>query len=151
MQRILVGITSETEFLRRGQLHAALILKEAPQGMILDFGCGIGRVLRFLPPERSEGYDTSERMRTLAREWCGRTVLASLDGKEEFYNTVFEILVLQHCPHGEHITAMLNTLKRGGKLISLHTFNMPSPEIPLPLENEFKLEQEIVKIYKKTV
>jgi SAM-dependent methyltransferase len=148
MDRILT-VGSEAEFLRRGREHADIILKEAPTGKILDYGCGIGRVLRFLPRHRVEGYDSSERMRTLAMEWCGRTVLSSLEGKDDYYDAIFEILVLQHDPVGEHITIMVKCLKKGGKLISVRTFYMPIPLIPLRIERWFMQGLEVVTVYVK--
>lgn len=148
MNRIL-EVTSEQEFLRRGREHADLVLKEAPSGKILDYGCGIGRVLRFLPEARAEGYDSSESMRALAKKWCGRTVLSSLAGKSERYQAVFEGFVLQHCPVGDHIQQMVGCLKKGGKLISIRTWYMPIPLIPLRIERWFLIGSDVVTVYVK--
>jgi SAM-dependent methyltransferase len=67
---ILTGHSSEDEFEAAGQEGAERIkaLISDPSSVLLDFGCGLGRVTRYLTGySHVYGVDVSQRMLTLAR------------------------------------------------------------------------------------
>jgi len=62
MEAILRGVDSEQEFWRRGEEDASRLLKFVNrESIVLDVGCGIGRVMKFISPHCKEihGVDTS--------------------------------------------------------------------------------------------
>lgn len=66
---ILTGSTPE-QFERAGRFDAELISRYLPPNpVILDFGCGVGRVVKYLPPcRRIFSVDASSEMLSLAKE-----------------------------------------------------------------------------------
>lgn len=62
MEAILRGVDSEQEFWKRGEEDASRLLKFVNrESTVLDVGCGIGRVMKFIAPHCKEirGVDTS--------------------------------------------------------------------------------------------
>ena len=108
MNQILTPCGSPEEFDRRGREDAGVITrlvnKLKPSGMALDFGCGIGRVLRHLPYDRFDGYEPNEGMRKFHSTWLGASHKVYKEIGEipsTKYDFVFEMLVFQHVPFDE--------------------------------------------------
>lgn len=110
MSHVLAGVTDEKEFDRLGE-ESANELRELiePNSIVLDIGCGIGRVEKFLAPYCKEiyGVDVSKRMIAFAKKrlkgisnvFCfknnGNSLALFPDEKFDF---VFSVLTLQHLP-----------------------------------------------------
>lgn len=108
MSEILTGVEDEEIFDQRGKEFANELRKFVkPNSIVLDVGCGIGRVEKFLAPHCKEIYsiDVSKRMIKLAKQRLkdvrnvffyktnGRDLSILPDNKFDF---VFSIIVLQH-------------------------------------------------------
>ncbi|MGE0029024.1 MAG: class I SAM-dependent methyltransferase [Thermoleophilia bacterium] len=100
-----------------------------PQDVVLDVGCGVGRVARYVAPScrRLLAADSSPQMLALARERIGGEApnisFVTVDGTrlpvgDDAVDLVYSVLVLQHLER-EHAFAMLReirrVLKRGGR------------------------------------
>ena len=86
------------------------------QSRILDYGCGLGQNIYFLP--NAHGYDISEYGVNFCRE-KGLKATTSLSGyKDESFDYVFSAHVLEHHPHPKTmIEEMRRKLKPGGELL----------------------------------
>jgi ubiquinone/menaquinone biosynthesis C-methylase UbiE len=108
MSSILSGIEDEKIFNQKGEEDANELKKIIePNSVVLDIGCGIGRIETFLAPYCKEihGIDVSKRMIKWAKKRLkeynnvflyktnGRDLSIFPDNKFDF---VFSILVLQH-------------------------------------------------------
>ena len=109
MRKISTGVEDEVIFDQRGKEFADDKVKKfiEPNSVVLDIGCGIGRVEKFLAPYCKEvhGIDVSRRMVKLAKQRLkdinnlffyktnGRDLSIFPDNKFDF---VFSIIVLQH-------------------------------------------------------
>jgi ubiquinone/menaquinone biosynthesis C-methylase UbiE len=108
MDAVLTGISEETEFDRRGRLDAEwLIQLIGPEKVVLDLGCGLGRVEKFLAPSCRELHaaDISKVMISKAAQrlkGIPNIHFSVVDGSslrgyaDEKFDAVFSLLVLQH-------------------------------------------------------
>lgn len=120
-------------FWQRGK-HAAdwlCTLLPAMAYVIVDYGCGVGRVLQHMPGSRRIGIDVSAEMLAYARTACcgcefiqgdGRSIPLP-DGSVDF---VYSLLTLQHMD-AEDVVAVVadvaRVLNRGGRcLLEFSTF-----------------------------
>lgn len=131
MTSILTGVKDEHIFDLMGKEFANKLLKIIePDSVVLDLGCGIGRVEKFLVPYCKEvhGVDVSTRMVKLAkrrlknlkgvyfRKNNGRDLSIFPDEKFDF---VFSVLVLQHMEKEDayfYIMEFYRILKNAGKV-----------------------------------
>lgn len=123
----------------------------------LDFGCGIGRITKYLPRhfKKTYGLDISENMIEKAKilnkniKNC-RFILNTKPNLEIFQNNTFDLiysnLTLQHIPDKNliksYIIEFIRTLKNNGLII----FQLPSQ---LNYKSKFHIHYKIYKILKK--
>lgn len=130
---ILTGATAE-DFERTGQGDADTVAKFAgPGDAVLDIGCGIGRIEKYLAPRVREMWavDVSGEMiaragRRLAgvpnvrlREVGNSEFLSSFEA--ERFDVVFSFLVLQHLAREDaflYLRDAFRVLKKGGTLVT---------------------------------
>lgn len=96
-----------------------------PSDLVLDFGCGMGRISREVVRLgcRVIGVDFSERMRTFAMLYCASQNFTPVPSYSEpnSIDVGLCFLVLQHVEHPkEEIENLVRVLKPGGKLILLN-------------------------------
>ena len=129
MREILTGVEDEEIFDQRGKEFADELRKFInPNFVVLDIGCGIGRLEKFLVPYCKEvhGIDVSKRMIKLASERVkGRNVFFyKTNGRDlsifpdNKFNFVFSIIVLQHLAREDayrYIEEIYRVLKQNGK------------------------------------
>ena len=137
MEAALTGVKDKKEFDLAGE-EIAEMLKEfiTPEDVVLDVGCGIGRIEKGLAKHCAEihGVDVSKRMVKLARKRLkgfgnvyiyrnsGRDLSSFPDDKFDF---VFSIDVLQHLEKEDSVFYLYEihrVLKPNGKLY----FNVPN-------------------------
>jgi len=142
-----------------GKADAEFIMSHARKNeKILDFGCGLGRILKYLP-ETAEGYDPNPEMRQYGEQYCGRKILGNLEGKQNYYNIVVAILVVQHSLaqfRSSMEKQIADVLKPRGRLITLDTDPKLSLLPPYEFADYFELqsqetlrETDITRIYRK--
>uniref|UniRef100_A0A7C3UAZ6 Class I SAM-dependent methyltransferase n=1 Tax=Geoglobus ahangari TaxID=113653 RepID=A0A7C3UAZ6_9EURY len=129
IKAILTSAENEEMFDRKGKEDAEKLMKFIePDSIVLDLGCGIGRIEKFLAPFCKEihGVDVSGRMIKLAKKRVkegnvffhktnGRDLSIFSDNKFDF---VFSLLVLQHLAKEDAFYYLLEihrVLKPGGK------------------------------------
>lgn len=149
LEEAMLQIWTDTRFKEKddfnseGKTFADLIQKEFPTGKGLDFGCGIGRILKHLPKERFDGYEPKEGMRKFLTKWMGNSghkiYSSSKDIPSEKYDFVFEITVFQHIEENEYndiIGEIKRILRKNSRLLTYSD----ERNGPLNLEsNGFKL------------
>ena len=147
MRRIAARCRPE-EFELYGRIHADAIKRYIrPTDRVLDFGCGIGRILKHMPPN-VEGYDPTPSMRRFAKIYCGRDVLATLKGREHYYDVVYECWVIQHLQPSV-IGEILRVLKPGGIFITISSVDMPQHPVALePLDARIVPKMEIMRVFR---
>jgi ubiquinone/menaquinone biosynthesis C-methylase UbiE len=108
MDAILSGIESEQEFDEKGKSDAEWLSEViGPNKIVLDLGCGIGRIEKFLAFSCRELHaaDVSEVMLKKASQRLSKTpnlTFHRVDGqslsgfRDEMFDAVFSLLVLQH-------------------------------------------------------
>lgn len=112
-------------------LHTARELGDVHMQSALDFGCGVGRLLRPLLQrfDTVAGVDIAPRMLELSRENCGEpdrlTLVDNLDALEREgrqFDLVHSYIVLQHIKPAVGLTIMeqLIGLTRPGGVVALH-------------------------------
>lgn len=109
------------------------------QSLVLDFGCGIGRISRELIARsgcRVLGLDISQSMRELSINYVasdrfspvGKGLLENLIDKGLRVDACVSIWVLQHCPNiAEEIQMIKSILKPGGLFYILNNVNSAIP------------------------
>lgn len=124
-------------FFKQGEDHIDKVLRHARQmgdirmGDALDFGCGVGRLLRPLLGKYKTvaGVDIAPRMLEISRENCGEpdrlTLVNALDTLEAAgrqFDLVHSYIVLQHIqpPMGLKIMEQMIRLARPGGVVALH-------------------------------
>jgi SAM-dependent methyltransferase len=139
---ILTGSTAES-FETTGQADAAMVLRHLPaNAVVLNIGCGIGRVEKYLAPHVAEVWavDVSGEMIARARERLAGLPSVRLReiGNDEFlrsfepnrFDLVFSFLVLQHLAREDaflYLRDVARVLKPGGLLLTQFP-NFLSPE-----------------------
>jgi SAM-dependent methyltransferase len=140
---ILTGSTSET-FESTGQSDAKMVRRflRGANAVVLNIGCGVGRVERYLAPEVGElhAVDVSSEMIARARERLAGLPNVHLHeiGNDEFlrvftadqFDLVFSFLVLQHLAREDaflYLRDAFRVLKPGGVLFAQFP-NFLSPE-----------------------
>jgi ubiquinone/menaquinone biosynthesis C-methylase UbiE len=130
---ILTGASAE-EFERTGREDAEMIARHLRGGeAVLDIGCGIGRIEKYLAPRVGEmcAVDVSGRMIARARERLAGLPNVRLRevGNSEFlssfeaerFDLVFSFLVLQHIAREDaflYLRDAFRVLRRGGTLLT---------------------------------
>lgn len=127
---VLFNVKDEEEFWERGEEDAQKLRKFVDKNsVVLDVGCGLGRVEKFLAPYCKEihAIDISARMLRLAKNNLkdhanvflhknnGKDLSLFSDNKFDF---VFSIITLQHLEKEDayvYIKEIHRVLKRGGK------------------------------------
>ncbi len=132
----------EGEFDRQGRLDAEWLRRfVTPESIVLDIGCGIGRIERHLAPycARICAADVSDEMIKAARRWAAglpniEFYRASATDLSIFpsamFDFVFSYLVLQHLEYEDAFLALREVsrvLKRGGRAV----LQFPSLASPL--------------------
>lgn len=127
--KLIVVDDDEAFFETSGREDAAGILELLPDGaVVLDLGCGIGRIARFVAPRCRELWlaDISRRMLEMAHERLGgqpsvRLVRATPRGVPELgsasLDLVYSVLVLQHVEREDAFCMLrdiLRMLRPGG-------------------------------------
>lgn len=130
MDAVLFNVKDEEELWERGREDAQKLKKFVDKSsIVLDVGCGLGRVEKFLAPECKEihGVDISGRMLRLAKNNLkdhanvflhrtnGRDLSLFTDNKFDF---VFSIITLQHLEKEDayiYIDEIHRVLKWGGE------------------------------------
>ena len=137
MDVVLAGVKDERQFDLSGEKIAGK-LKEfiTPQNIVLDVGCGIGRIEKHLAKycEEIHGVDVSKRMVKLAKrrlKGLNNIYIYKTNGwdlslfPDEKFDFVFSIIVLQHLEKEDavfYLLEMFRVLKPGGKMY----FNVPN-------------------------
>ncbi|MEX0907108.1 MAG: methyltransferase domain-containing protein [Gemmatimonadota bacterium] len=125
-------------FFSTGEQHVATVLRVRPDwtpASVLDFGCGVGRMLRAFSDRASRvvGVDASPTMRAAARRLCpGTEICGSLDEVEGTYDLIHSYTVFQHIPvrAGMELIARLSQMVNPGGLMLLHvTYGRDCPPI----------------------
>jgi ubiquinone/menaquinone biosynthesis C-methylase UbiE len=108
MDSILTGVSSEMEFNEKGRQDAEWLRRLiGPDKVVLDLGCGVGRIEKFLAPSCRllHAADVSkvmlkkaaERLQGIPNVMFNRVDGNSLDCfSDEMFDAVFSLLVLQH-------------------------------------------------------
>ena len=136
------GADTETRWARETPYLLELVrahIRLGPESLVLDYGCGIGRMARALIAAtgcRVVGVDISARMRALAAEHVAderfmAVAPAQLDGLVAHglrADAALAVWVLQHClAPAEDIARLRAALAPGGRLFVL---NMPGRAVP---------------------
>lgn len=127
---------TDEEFYDEGQKQANFLLKfYKPDNTVLEYGCGIGRILRYIKARRKIGLDISEKFLAIARLEDDSEYYLEDDfyGKADF---IYCLSVVQHNNHIErlHILDRINSLLAPGG-VALISF--PSDTSQIYNETEF--------------
>jgi SAM-dependent methyltransferase len=129
MEAILRGVDNEQEFWKRGEEDASRLLKFVNrESIVLDVGCGIGRVMKFISPHCKEihGVDTSALiLRRAKKELNGlRNCFFYRAGFKKFgicpadsFDLIYSFFTLQHMEKEDAYLCLMrirNLLKSGG-------------------------------------
>jgi SAM-dependent methyltransferase len=138
------GLTTDERWERETPYVAQLAgekLALKPGNLVLDYGCGIGRIAKVLI-ERFQvhvlGVDISQNMRSLAPTYVGSLnfsivspeALRTMIGKGLRADAAIAIWVLQHCvrPH-EDIRLIKESMREGARLLVLNNHHRAVPTL----------------------
>ena len=140
---------SEKVFWNEGKAQANQIKKhyDNSDGIILDFGCGIGRILEHLKAKEKHGADASAKFLRAIDNSNSDIVTHYSDGLNiiqdyDYFDFIFSIMVFQHNEKKHHTDILKNLykcLKTGGKIL------IQFPQKP----NEYYKETTFVNLYTK--
>ena len=131
LQAINSATASAAEFDESGRKDAEWLCYLVPKDAVaLDFGCGIGRVAKYLAPQCRILYaaDVSSAMLGKAHTYLAgqhnivftKISETRLPYRDGFFDTIFSLLVLQHMTREDaylYLQEFQRTLKAGGKCI----------------------------------
>jgi SAM-dependent methyltransferase len=141
------GLTTEERWATETPYLADLIGKTlgiTSASMILDYGCGIGRISRALIERfqcRMVGIDISPSMKVLSHDYvqsdcffsCSNAMLSALIDRGMRFDGALSVWVLQHSPWPEQdINLIKRALSRGGGCFVLNNKRrfVPTRELP---------------------
>lgn len=109
---------SPEAFDTEGRLQAEAL--RLPPGLtVMDFGCGVGRVLRYVDAHRRIGVDVSPLFLTIAEQYGIEALLSdgtSIDLPDDSVDVAYSLMVFQHCDKADH-PAMLKEMVRVSKQV----------------------------------
>jgi ubiquinone/menaquinone biosynthesis C-methylase UbiE len=130
MDAILTGISGAREFEERGMKDVEILRKfVSPDSVVLDLGCGIGRVDKYLSPycKRLCGVDVSDRMLALAKKrltGIPNVELYRNNGRDlsqfrdETFDLIVALLLFHHLDRQDakiYLGEIIRVLKQDGK------------------------------------
>lgn len=122
-------------------------------GLILDNGCGVGTLVRFLPTTSIIGLDISKGMLNKAKKRMNILVRGDsqrLPFKDESFNVIVCRSLLHHLPDTkEGISEMHRVLKKNGEVVILEPLQSILSNIPRKLVKGCEHFSEIHKDFKK--
>jgi SAM-dependent methyltransferase len=111
-------------FWEEGKLQADIIQKFIePKFTVLEYGCGVGRILTNIIAKKKYGTDISKAYLDRVEDEnivCLHSDGRSLELKNETIDFAYSIMVFQHIPYEYHrgiIIEILRVLKKGGRLL----------------------------------
>jgi autotransporter strand-loop-strand O-heptosyltransferase len=124
------GLTTDERWESETPYLAGLVaenLKLSTRSVVVDYGCGVGRLARELISRygcRVVGVDISANMRSFAEHYVGSDKFSTCTPEgldvfgEAFADAALAVWVLQHCPRVEHdLERIRRSLKISGQLI----------------------------------
>ena len=136
---------TSSDFWDEGKAQAYEIAKEYDYNndIILDFGCGIGRVLKFLKAKEKHGVDASSKFlneiddKSIIKHYSdGLNIIQGYD----YFDFIYSLMVFQHNDKKYHLQILKNLLKclkPNGKVF------IQFPQKP----NEYYQETTFVNLY----
>ena len=122
-RELILPKRTDKEFWDEGKIQAQVLSKEFNnKGIILEYGCGIGRILTYLTAKEKHGADGSALYLSKIKEKSINKHLT--DGLSKFYHDnyfdfIYSIMVFQHIDKKYYksiLITLFNTLKPGGEI-----------------------------------
>lgn len=133
-----MGVIQEMEERRYGELTERITEFVRPGSMVLDVGCGSGRLMRFLRENKRcdcVGLDISEVAISMTRNSGFQAYLSKLPNlppeiRAMRFDVVTAVEVLEHITHiDKTLSALKSVIKHGGQLIASVPNNCMPPEL----------------------
>jgi autotransporter strand-loop-strand O-heptosyltransferase len=148
------GLTTDERWESETPYLAGLIaenLKLSTRSVVVDYGCGVGRLARELIPRcgcRVVGVDISANMRSLAERYVASDKFSTCAPEgldvfgEAFADAALAVWVLQHCPSvGEDLERIRRALKTNGQMVVVNENHRCLPTIRGWMSDGLDLEQ----------